>query len=1093
MIYLTRNFYMVSYEYNLGRSQYWDGSLCLSKKNHNQSCGISNECLDSEKTLCISTKCLCKNGEYFRQSEAKCVPRLNEFETCSFDAMCLRPMFCSIRFGCRCPKYYFYENVTSTCTHQYTLNERCDKDHQCRDDLGLTCQNNKCSCSTSDYTWSPDSTKCKLTYAKKTCSSDLECNDSEKLVCRSTGLCNCPTTSVNGMCDCARINNNENYWNGTMCLLAKNHGSSCSHTYECKYIGQNTICNASNLCACTDYKLFFWQNWRCRPKRSFGNGCSNSIQCLDSQLTTCNGSHCVCATHQYFNGSQCTERHYEFESCSSDNMCYPPLTCAANNCSCASNQFFENSTLSCVPKLKNGSYCDKDWQCRSDLGLTCRNNECICSEAGKEWSSVSDKCYLTYGYQTCNIDSECHDDHDLICSVHNCSCPKISLQGMCDCVRTIGDEKYWNGKKCTLASSYGHNCSQDFHCQTLTQKTICVQDLGICDCAELSIQFFDGSECISKKKFMESCDSNSQCLDSELTFCNTTHCVCNQTQYFDLVELRCLMRLSELEVCSFKEMCLEDMDCNGTHCKCPGNKFYDSQSLLCTEQREFNEPCDYNLQCRQDLDLVCSGNKCVCASLDKVWSNSETKCLLTYGKMSCSANNHCNSDQNLKCIMESCNCSRIQGNEEYWNGSYCVAAVTYDQPCSHDYQCQIITENTKCDGGKCLCSNNTMQFWDGFECISKKRHLQSCNENSNCLDSDLTECLSSICSCPTGKYYNETNQRCQPRLGQSESCFNTTMCLEGLTCDLSHVCSCPIDQFYINSSVGCSQKKLVNSSCNSDYECSVSKGLTCQNNLCQCSPTTHTWNSNECKKTYDQSCNSDDECNSLEHLFCIDQTNRCNCPSTQTGKICDCKKSEDKYWDGLSCKNTKSFGAACSDPYECSSSKELTCLNEVCRCDLDKTYKTSSQKCEPSPTCSFNAIYYDGVCYHFSIENQLADDVQSKGCNQLKNNNGQGTNSGWTQAVVHNSGVRDFFKNHLASISSKHVYWLDKRDKMDDNNDNDDIWKSTNGIIDYSLCAGSPTNILDYMYFQEDCFYDNISKETQHRYICEKMCNNNNC
>lgn len=205
--------------------------------------------------------------------------------------MCFKPMFCSIRFGCRCPKYHFYEPTTSACTNQYLENSACTSTNQCRTDLGLTCQANKCKCDSSSYTWSSNSIKCLLTYAKSTCLADSDCNQMESLICNQNDNCDCPLQSVYGMCDCKKILGDENYWNGTKCVPAKTHDSSCSANYECKIITESTVC-INSKCSCSDYSLFYWNGLACLPKKLFAETCSGSNQCLESQLTTCDGSNC---------------------------------------------------------------------------------------------------------------------------------------------------------------------------------------------------------------------------------------------------------------------------------------------------------------------------------------------------------------------------------------------------------------------------------------------------------------------------------------------------------------------------------------------------------------------------------------------------------------------------------------------------------------------------------------------------------------------------------------------------------------------------------------------------------------------------------
>ncbi|RNA06395.1 prion-like-(Q N-rich) domain-bearing 25, partial [Brachionus plicatilis] len=192
----------------------------------------------------------------------------------------------------------------------------------------------------------------------------------------------------------------------------------------------------------------------------------------------------VCETTQYFDGSKCTPRFLEFERCFFDDMCLLPMSCQSYLCTCGDLFYFENSTMTCLPKLKSGYFCDKNLHCRSDLGLGCLNNECSCDSSDHTWASQVEDCLLTYGKRFCHNDLNCNMNENLICQAQNCSCPQKSEIGMCDCNRTLGNEQFWNGKQCTIAGVYGRNCTNNFHCQTLTQKTECL--FGICNCHDLA-------------------------------------------------------------------------------------------------------------------------------------------------------------------------------------------------------------------------------------------------------------------------------------------------------------------------------------------------------------------------------------------------------------------------------------------------------------------------------------------------------------------------------------------------------------------------------------------------------------------------------
>ncbi|RNA20905.1 hypothetical protein BpHYR1_000841 [Brachionus plicatilis] len=360
-----------------------------------------------------------------------------------------------------------------------------------------------------------------------------------------------------------------------------------------------------------------------------------------------------------------------------------------------------------------------------------------------------------------------------------------------------------------------------------------------------------------------------------------------------------------------------------------------TKTTTIADQKIVNNYCDKDLECRSDLGLVCTGNRCICGSSSHTWSNTNQKCLSTYSKRSCLTGDSCNPDQNLKCINDQCNCPiasvdgmcdcrSTEGSEEFWNGSFCSSAKNYSDHCSNDFECQTKTQNTLCVAGSCVCSNYSLEFWNGNKCQSKKRHMETCNQKSECLDSDITNCLNNICSCPTGQYYHEGLSKCVTRLGEFEVCDNDTIM---------------------------QSKKSINSMCDNDWQCSSLKGLTCQSNRCLCTLNTHTWDTTneECRLTYSTlSCISDDDCNTSENLLCTDFTDRCNCPSNETFKICDCSNSVDKYWDGSSCVDGKSYGLFCNSSFECKVKQEkLTCRDNICQCEENEKFELNEciEKC----------------------------------------------------------------------------------------------------------------------------------------------------
>ncbi|RNA16782.1 hypothetical protein BpHYR1_023300 [Brachionus plicatilis] len=199
--------------------------------------------------------------------------------------MCLSPMFCSIKFDCRCPGYFYFENTTSSCNNKLMVNANCNKDHQCRQDLGLTCKNGRCLCSSLKYTWSSRSLTCKLTYQKSICTADSDCNNSENLVCQLEN----PDSQFYRTCGCIKEENNENYWDRSKCVQSKTYRSDCLSNDHCKILTENTFCSVHlNKCECPN--LHYWNGYKCMPKKTYLDTCLDSYECKESQLLFCNGT-----------------------------------------------------------------------------------------------------------------------------------------------------------------------------------------------------------------------------------------------------------------------------------------------------------------------------------------------------------------------------------------------------------------------------------------------------------------------------------------------------------------------------------------------------------------------------------------------------------------------------------------------------------------------------------------------------------------------------------------------------------------------------------------------------------------------------------
>lgn len=209
----------------------------------------------------------------------------------------------------------------------------------------------------------------------------------------------------------------------------------------------------------------------------------------------------------YYNSAfeRCDLKVGELASCSSSIQCLGQMTCVGNTtCQCAPNEYFDATTLLCQPKLQINTLCTYNWTCRSDLGLYCRHGVCQCDLSTQFWNAVYQKCMdpMTYAQLGCSKDSECQSSQNLFCNLNaasnQCNCPTNSVNGMCDCVRVVSNQNYWDSasKTCKPAATYGQSCvvGMDKSCRTLTELTSC-HSSGFCYLKIPGQPCYNTSEC----------------------------------------------------------------------------------------------------------------------------------------------------------------------------------------------------------------------------------------------------------------------------------------------------------------------------------------------------------------------------------------------------------------------------------------------------------------------------------------------------------------------------------------------------------------------------------------------------------------------
>jgi hypothetical protein len=125
---------------------------------------------------------------FFNSLTTSCEIKKNESETCSQTIPCLGDMICTSG-TCRCSNTstHFFEFSNLTCIQKTSINTFCSASRTCRNDLGLSCQNNLCQCSSPKF-WLLGNCSDPLGYNNTGCSINSHCNVNQGLFC-SSGYC----------------------------------------------------------------------------------------------------------------------------------------------------------------------------------------------------------------------------------------------------------------------------------------------------------------------------------------------------------------------------------------------------------------------------------------------------------------------------------------------------------------------------------------------------------------------------------------------------------------------------------------------------------------------------------------------------------------------------------------------------------------------------------------------------------------------------------------------------------------------------------------------------------------------------------------
>jgi hypothetical protein len=252
---------------------------CILPGTYNNACYATSDCSPSESLVCSNgSSCTCPtnmsagkcdcpirlyNYEMFWNGST-CTSALIKSQACSANYMCqqLTQGTSCRNLTCECSNTRYLNIGNNKCETLLIINQTCIQNDACNTGLGLSCQSGICKCSSTQF-WKSNTVGCInfYNYNNGTCSDSNQCQTG--LICKNStySSCSCPTTVLNGYCDCsARFFGTEYYYNGSYCLAAKTFNESCSHNSTCQWITRALTC-VSNICNCPFN--YYWNGTRC--------------------------------------------------------------------------------------------------------------------------------------------------------------------------------------------------------------------------------------------------------------------------------------------------------------------------------------------------------------------------------------------------------------------------------------------------------------------------------------------------------------------------------------------------------------------------------------------------------------------------------------------------------------------------------------------------------------------------------------------------------------------------------------------------------------------------------------------------------------
>lgn len=402
-------------------------------------------------------RCQCISGTRYSVMSGACITPISYNQSCLATADCASNFICTTVNGasyCLCgtdSRYYY--SLNATCLDKVLFNQSCSSTGPYCDDVRLLqCSAyGNCTCPTGYY-YSVTTTRCEASIYPGN-------------ACTASSMCIANANCVANLCECI---NGSYYYDITtgQCVAVKSYGTQCTENEQCK---SGLYC-ISSICQCLTTQYYNATTDACTTYATINAVCSSSsgLYCNTVAGLYCNGTSgtCVCATNYYWNGTECVQSEYLYDTCTAASQCPSNGACTGGICQCTATTYYNSTINSCV------TYSTYNQQCVANIFVT---SECsstpapgfVCSSTTSGVCQCSTTTYYNAVTLICTAKATfgascttalCDDQVGLICSGAVCNC---------------STGYYWTGTACATTLGAGQTCIAGACTSPLTCAVTC--------------------------------------------------------------------------------------------------------------------------------------------------------------------------------------------------------------------------------------------------------------------------------------------------------------------------------------------------------------------------------------------------------------------------------------------------------------------------------------------------------------------------------------------------------------------------------------------------------------------------------------------